>query len=89
MMLTMLKHDKNFQYSRKSSVCYSTFLASCSPHHFLLSKWSVVFPSSQDVKLPLQRPLYKLPETLNLWAPEYRPWQFNWKGQSLRRHSDF
>lgn len=61
-MVTMfLKHDKNFQYSQKSFVCYSTFLGSCSPHYFLLSEWSVVFPSSRDVKLPLQRPLYKLP----------------------------
>lgn len=61
MMGTMLKHEKNFQYSRKSFVCYSTFLDSGSLHHFLIFECCVVFPSSQDVKLPLQRPLYKLP----------------------------
>lgn len=62
----MLKHDKIFQYSQKSFVCYPIFLASCSPHHFLPSKWCVVFPNSQDIKLPLHSPLYKTP--LNLWA---------------------
>lgn len=61
MKLTMLKHNKNFQCSQKSFVCYSTFLSSCSPHHFLLPKWCGVFPNSLDVKLPLQRLLYKIP----------------------------
>lgn len=46
MMLTVLEHAKIFQYSQKSFLCYSGFLASCSPHHHLLCKWYVVFPRS-------------------------------------------
>lgn len=46
MMLTMLEHAKIFQYSQKSFLCYSGFLASCSTHHRLLCKCCVVFPKS-------------------------------------------